>query len=305
MIVKVKEPQPEECKQLRSEQILFTFLHLAPDPAQAELLLESDCVAIAYETVTDAEGKLPLLTPMSEIAGRLSIQAGAHCLEKSQGGRGILLGGVPGVAPAKVTVLGGGVSGTQAVNIALGMGASVVVFDKSIKRLRELDNLFQGRIITSYANEDNIKEQVIDSDLVIGAVLVPGAEAPKIVTREMVAKMRQGSVLVDISIDQGGCFETSHPTTYSNPTYIENGIVHYCVTNMPGGVPLTSTIALNNATLPFVCLLADKGYRQACLDNPYLRQGLNVTLGKITYAAVAKALHKSYTPAEAVLGMTH
>lgn len=301
MIVKVKEPQPEECRQLRENQILFTFLHLAPDPTQAELLLKSGCIAIAYETVTDEWGGLPLLTPMSEIAGRLAIQAGAHCLEKSQGGRGMLLGGVPGVAPARVVILGGGVAGAQALNVALGMGAFAIVLDKSLKRLRELDNQFSGKVMTVYANTHSIESWVAGADLVIGAVLVPGAAAPKLVTRAMLKKMHPGSVLVDISIDQGGCFETSRPTTHSAPTYVEEKVVHYCVTNMPGAVPLTSTIALNNATLPFVCLLADKGYKQACLDNPYLRQGLNVCYGNITHPAVALALNKTFVQPETLL----
>lgn len=305
MIVKVKEPQPSECKLLKEEQILFTFLHLAPDPLQAELLMHSGVAAIAYETVTDEQGGLPLLTPMSEIAGRLSIQAGAHCLEKSQGGRGMLLGGVPGVAPAKVVILGGGVVGSQALNVALGMGASTVILDKSLKRLRELDNLFKGTMITRYANSESIEESVVGADLVIGAVLIPGGSAPKLVTRDMLRKMHAGAVMVDVSIDQGGCFVTSRPTTHTAPTYVEEGIVHYCVTNMPGGVPLTSTLALNNATLPFVCMIADKGYRTACLDNPYLKAGLNVCRGKITHKAVAEALNIPYIPAETLLKAVH
>lgn len=305
MIVKVKEPQPEECKRLREDQILFTFLHLAPDPHQAELLMSSGCVAIAYETVTDEHGGLPLLTPMSEIAGRLSIQAGAHCLEKSQGGRGMLLGGVPGVPPASVVIIGGGVVGTQALNVALGMGASVTVLDKSLRRLRDLDAIFKGKMTTCYVSAENIERWVIHADLVIGAVLIPGGQAPKLVTRAMLRKMHPGAVLVDVAIDQGGCFETSRPTTHSSPTYVEEGIVHYCVTNMPGAVPLTSTIALNNATFPFVCQLADKGFRKALQDNPYLRQGLNVCRGKIAHAAVAAALEKPFTSPENILSATH
>lgn len=305
MIVKVKEPQPAECKLLKEEQILFTFLHLAPDPVQAELLIHSGAAAIACETVTDEQGGLPLLTPMSEIAGRLSIQAGAHCLEKTQGGRGILLGGVPGVAPANVVILGGGVVGSEALNVSLGIGASTVILDKSLKRLRELDNLFKGKMITRYANSESIEEAVVGADLVIGAVLVPGAPAPKVVTRDMLRKMRSGAVMVDVSIDQGGCFATSRPTTHTAPTYIEEGVVHYCVTNMPGAVPLTSTLALNNATLPFISIIADKGYRKACLDNPYLRAGLNVCRGKITHKAVAEALNIPYIPAESLLKALH
>lgn len=301
MIVKVKEPQPLECKLLKKEQILFAFLHLAADPQQAELLLQSGATAIACETVTDEQGGLPLLTPMSEIAGRLSVQAGAYCLEKKQGGRGILLGGVPGVAPSKIVIIGGGAVGSQALEVALGMGASVTLLDNSLKRLRELDNLFSGKLATRYANSESIEEAIIDADLVIGAVLIPGAQTPKLLSREMLRKMRPGSVVVDVSIDQGGCFETSRPTTHTHPTFIEEGIVHYCVTNMPGAVPLTSSLALNNVTLPYVCLLADKGYRQACLDNPYLMQGLNVCEGKITYKKVAEALNLPYTPVDSML----
>jgi len=301
LIVKVKEPQPEECKRLKEDQILFTFLHLAPDPIQAELLIRSGCTAIAYETVTDEQKSLPLLTPMSEIAGRFSIQAGAHCLEKSQGGRGMLLGGVPGVAPASVVILGGGVAGTEALRVALGMGASVTVLDKSLKRLRELETQFSGRMITSYASRDNVEQWVVMADLVVGAVLIPGATAPKVVTRAMIQKMNKGSVIVDVSIDQGGCFETSRPTTHSSPTFIDEGVVHYCVGNMTGAVPLTATLALNNATLPYVCLLADKGYRQACKENPFLRKGMNVCNGRITHPAVAEALKIPYTSAESML----
>lgn len=301
MIVKVKEPLSVECKQLREGQLIFTYLHLAPDPKQTDLLLQSGCVAIAYETVTDEQGGLPLLTPSSEVAGRLSVQAGAHCLEKAQGGRGVLLGGVPGVAPAKVVILGGGVAGTQALKIALGMGADVVVLDKSLKKLRELDNLFPAAQ-TAYANAESIDAYVTAADLVIGAVLVPGAAAPKLVTRSLLRKMHPGSVIVDLSIDQGGCFETSKPTTHTDPIFVEEGVVHYCVTNMPGGVPYTSTIALNNATLPFIIALADKGYRAACLENPHLLRGLNICAGKLTHQAVAEALQKPYTPAEVALG---
>lgn len=298
MIVKVKELQAAECKKLRKGQVVFAYLHLAPDLMQTKLLLDSGCVAIAYETVTDEQGGLPLLTPASEVAGRLAIQAGAHCLEEPQGGKGMLLGGVPGVPPAHVMVIGGGVSGTQAIKIALGIGADVIVLDKSLRRLRELDNLFSGKLTTCYSSVQAIEEHIARMDLVIGAVLVPGAAAPKLVTREMIKKMQPGSVIVDLSIDQGGCFETSRPTSFSNPIYVEEGIVHYCVTNMPGGVPRTSTVALNNATLPFIIALAEKGYREACLQDKHLCQGLNICMGKVTYRAVAEALQLPYTPAE-------
>ncbi len=305
MIVKVKEPQPEEYAYLREGQILFAYLHLAPDPKQAEGLLAAGCTAIAYETVTDVQGGLPLLAPMSEVAGRLSVQAGAHCLEKAQGGRGILLGGVPGVQPAKVVVLGGGVVGTHALQIALGMGADVFVFDKSLKRLRELDAQFGNVLSTCYATVDAIEEHLINADLVIGAVLVPGGAAPKLVSRALLRKMRPASVLVDVAIDQGGCFETSHPTSYSQPTYVEEGIVHYCVPNMPAGVPYTSTFALNNATLPFIVSLADLGYKEACRQNPYLLNGLNIYAGHITHRAVASALNKPYVAANKALEAVH
>ncbi|MCW5589828.1 MAG: alanine dehydrogenase [Legionellales bacterium] len=294
LIVKVKEPQPQECKMLRPGQILFTYLHLAPDPEQAELLLASGCSAIAYETVTDARGGLPLLSPMSEVAGRMSIQAGAHCLEKAQGGNGVLLGGVPGVAPAKVTVIGGGVVGTNAVRMAMGMEASVTVLDKSLRRLQELDFQFGSKLNTIFATNEAIEQYVVNSDLVVGAVLIPGAAAPKLVSRELVKKMKKGSVLVDVAIDQGGCFATSRPTTHDEPTYITDGVIHYCVTNMPGGVPRTATFALNNATLPFIVELADKGLATALLENPHLRNGLNVHHSHITYQAVAQALNREY-----------
>jgi len=301
MIVKVKEPQAAECKMLRKDQVLFTYLHLAPDPEQARLLQESGCVAIAYETVTNKNGGLPLLAPMSEVAGRMSIQAGATCLEVTNGGSGILLGGVPGVAPAKVVVLGGGMAGTNAVRMAMGMGANVVVIDRSIERLYQLDLQFGSKINTIYSTTDAIEHHVARADLVIGAVLVAGSSAPKLVTKEMVKKMRPGSVMVDISIDQGGCFETSRPTTHQNPTYIVDGVVHYCVTNMPGAVPRTSTFALNNATLPFVLALANHGYKQAMQLDPHLLNGLNVCKGHLTHKAVASALQKEYTPADAMM----
>jgi len=297
MIVKVKEPQSVECKMLRPGQVLFTYLHLAPDPQQAELLVASDAIAIAYETVTGPRGTLPLLAPMSEVAGRLSIQAGAHCLEKANGGAGVLLGGVPGVPAANVVVIGGGVVGTNAIRMAMGMEARVTVLDRSLTRLQELDFQFGGRLNTVYATADTVEHYVLGAHLVIGAVLVPGAAAPKLVSHEMVKRMRAGSVLVDVAIDQGGCFETSKPTTHSNPTYIVDNVVHYCVANMPGAVARTSTLALNNATLPFTLALADKGHRKALLDDPHLLAGLNVYRGKVTYEAVARDLGYKYAPA--------
>ncbi|NNM60117.1 MAG: alanine dehydrogenase [Legionellales bacterium] len=301
MIVKVKEPQPHECNMLREGQVLFTYLHLAPDPEQAKLLLASGCTAIAYETVTDDARGLPLLSPMSEVAGRMSIQAGAHCLEKYQGGSGVLLGGVPGVAPANVVVIGGGVVGTNAIRMAMGMEARVTVLDRSLRRLKELDFQFGSKLMTIYATTESIEKYVLDADLVIGAVLVPGAAAPRLVTRQMLREMRNGSVVVDVAIDQGGCMETSRPTTHAEPTFIEEGIVHYCVANMPGGVPRTATFALNNATLPFIVELANKGYRAALLENPHLLNGLNVHHGMVTYEAVATAIDKSYTLAKIAL----
>ncbi len=295
MIVKVKEPQPVECKKLRPGQILFTYLHLAPDPQQTRLLIESDAVAIAYETVTDERGGLPLLAPMSEVAGRMSIQAGAHTLEKTQGGLGVLLSGVPGVPPAKVMVLGGGVVGINAARIALGMGALVTVFDVSLARLKELDNFYGPRLMTCYSSRATIEQALVDADLVVGGVLVPGAAAPKLITRAMLKLMQQGSVIVDVAIDQGGCVETSRPTTHEDPTFVVDGVVHYCVANMPGGVARTSTLALTNATLPFVIELANKGYRRAVEENRHLRNGLNVHRGAVTYEAVASALGYAYT----------
>jgi alanine dehydrogenase len=302
MIVKVKEPQPNETKMLREGQILFTYLHLAPDPVQTKGLLDCGCVAIAYETVTDSAGHLPLLAPMSEVAGRMSIQVGAHCLEKEQGGSGMLLGGVPGVAAARVVILGGGVSGTNAARMAMGMEAHVTVIDKNLRRLYDLDLQFGPMLNTIFATVDSIEQHALGADLVVGAVLVPGAAAPKLVSREMVSRMRAGSVLVDISIDQGGCFETSHATTHDNPTYIVDDVVHYCVANMPGAVARTSTMALNNATLPFTVALADKGYRKALLEDPNLLAGLNVMDGKIAYLAVAEAHGLDYTPPLELLG---
>lgn len=305
MVIKVKEPQPEECSMLRAGQVLFAYLHLAPDPEQAKMLLASGCIAIAYETVTNAKGGLPLLAPMSEVAGRLAVQAGAHSLEIKQGGRGVLLGGVPGVTPAIVVVIGGGVVGTNAVRVAMGMGAQVVVIDKSLDRLYHLDLQFGSMITTIFSTTDSIEQNLLAADLVVGAVLIPGASAPKLVTRKMLSQMRPGSVLVDVSIDQGGCFATSRPTTHENPTYIVDGVVHYCVANMPGAVPRTSTIALNNATLPFVLALANYGYEEAMLRDQHLLHGLNIYKGKITYAAVAEALHQPYTPAEKIFVRKH
>ncbi len=293
MIIKVKEPQPQECAMLRPKQILFTFLHLAPDPEQTDALLKSGCSAIAYETVQTADGRLPLLTPMSEVAGRLSIQVGAHYLEREHGGRGILLGGVPGVAPADILVIGAGVSGSNAMHMAVGMGARVSVLDKNLNRLREIDQIYQGRVETLYANAGTLEYKLSYADLVIGAVLVPGAAAPKLVTRKQLGLMKQGSVMVDIAIDQGGCFETSKPTTHDNPVYTVDGIVHYCVTNMPGAVPRTSSFALNNVTLPYAVALADHGL-DALKKDPALAAGLNVHAGKLTNAAVAEAQDKKY-----------
>jgi alanine dehydrogenase len=300
MIVKVKEPQKSEWAQLRESQILFTYLHLAPDPEQAKGLVASGCTAIAYETVTDANGHLPLLAPMSEVAGRLAIEAAGAALKRSAGGRGLLLGGVPGVQPARVVVLGGGVVGTQAARMAAGLGAEVTVIDRSIPRLRELDDLFAGRVRTRFSTIESVEDEVFAADVVIGAVLVPGASAPKLVTRAMLKSMRPGAVLVDVAIDQGGCFETSHPTTHSDPTYEVDGIVHYCVANMPGAVPVTSSQALNNATLPFGLMLASKGFA-AVLENPHLRNGLNVHRGRITNRAVAESLGLEFAPVESGL----
>jgi alanine dehydrogenase len=289
MIVKVKEPQPGEVKMLRPGQILFTYLHLAADKILTTELQQSGAVCIAYETITDAAGHLPLLQPMSEVAGRMSVQVGAHCLEKEAGGSGILLGGVPGVPAAQVVVLGGGTVGTNAIRMAVGMEAQVTVIDRSIARLRELDDMFGSRIQTVYSSTDTVARAVAKADLVIGAVLIPGAAAPRLVTRPMLRAMRRGSALVDVAIDQGGCFETSRPTTHANPTYIEEGVVHYCVTNMPGAVPRTSTFALNNATQPFVMALAMKGWQQALAENIHLRRGLNVCKGRLTNGEVAAA----------------
>jgi len=301
MVVKVKEPQAAELAMLREDQVLFTYLHLALDPDQTRGLIESGCVAIAYETVTDEHGGLPLLAPMSEVAGRMSIQAGAHCLELEQGGRGALLGGVAGVPAADVVILGGGVVGSNAARIAIGCEARVTVIDRNLRRLKELDDRFAASLNTIYSTVDTIERHVSEADLVVGAVLVPGAAAPKLVSEELVANMRRGSVAVDVAIDQGGCFATSRPTTHADPTYRVGEVVHYCVANMPGAVARTSTFALNNATLPFIIALADQGYRQAMRNDPHLRAGLNVHRGHVTYEAVARDLDLDYQPVDEAL----
>ena len=301
MIVKVKEPQPVERKMLREGQILFTYLHLAPDPDQTRDLMASGATCIAYETVTDDRGGLPLLAPMSEVAGRLAPQVGAWTLQKANGGRGVLMGGVPGVGPARVLVIGGGVVGTHAARIAAGMGADVTVLDRSLPRLRYLDDVFGGQFKTSYASKGNTVDLAVAADLIIGAVLIPGAAAPKLISKAQLADLKPGAALVDVAIDQGGCFETSRPTTHQDPIYDVDGIMHYCVANMPGAVARTSTIALGNATMPFMLALADKGWRQACEDDPHLLAGLNVHAGKLTYDAVGKALGIDVTtPARAL-----
>jgi alanine dehydrogenase len=290
MVVKVKEPLVAERARLSRGQILFTYLHLAPDPEQAADLMASGATCIAYETVTSSSGALPLLTPMSEVAGRMAVHVGAHCLENAARGRGLLLGGVPGVAPARVLVLGGGVAGTHAAAVAIGMGAEVVVVDRSLEALRRIDARFDGRATTTFSTAHAVAELVAEADLVIGTVLIPGANAPKLLSRAMLKTMKRGAVIVDVAIDQGGCTETSRPTTHSRPTYVVDGVVHYCVANMPGGVARTSTFALNNATMPFVLALADKGWRQACRDDPHLAAGVNVHAGRIVHPAVAAAL---------------
>jgi len=301
MIVKVKEPQAAERKMLRPGQLLFTYLHLAPDAEQARDLIASCAVSIAYETVTSSSGGLPLLAPMSEGAGRMAIQAGAYFLEKAHGGLGVLLGGVPGVDPAKVVILGGGVVGSHACHIALGMGADVWVLDRSTEVLRALWRQFGRPLNTVFSTHDAIEHHVTTADLVVGGVLIPGAFAPKLVSAALVKKMKKGSVIVDVAIDQGGCFETSHPTTHADPTYVVDGVIHYCVANMPGGVPRTSTFALNNATLPFVLALADKGWKKALADDPHLKNGLNVALGKVTCRPVADALGYEYIEPDSML----
>ncbi len=301
MIVKVKEPQPVECAMLRPGQILYTYLHLAPDPEQTAALVKSGAICIAYETITGPGGSLPLLAPMSEVAGRMAIQAGATHLEKSHGGRGLLLGGVPGVAPAHVAIIGAGVVGTNAMQMAVGLGARVTVLDKNVDRLRQLDLVFGNRISTVYSTGSSIEEAVLDADLVIGGVLIPGAAAPKLVTRNMISRMKKGAVVVDVAIDQGGCFETSHATTHAEPTYVVDGVVHYCVANMPGAVARTSTFALNNATIGHAVALANKGWKTALRDNAHLKNGLNVCEGKVTFEAVAKDLGYTYVAADSLL----
>lgn len=303
MVIKVEAPQLSECEMLHEDQVLFTYLHLATDSKQTLALKASGCIAIAYETVTDDHGKLPLLAPMSEVAGRLAIQVGAHALEKKQGGSGVLLAGVPGVPSSTVVIIGAGVVGMNAMLAAIGCRARVIVIDKDLNKLRDIIFVHGSRVTTVYSNADNIEQYVAMADLVVGAVLLPGATAPKIVSREVLRNMMPGSVLVDVAIDQGGCFETSRPTTHDDPTYIEDGVVHYCVTNMPSAVPRTATFALNNVTLPFVIALADKGYKKAFLDDPNLLNGLNIYKGQITCEAVANDLGHRYTPAiEAITG---
>ncbi len=301
MIVKVKEPQPAECRLLREGQILYAYLHLAPDPALTAALVSSGAVCIAYETITGPGGGLPLLAPMSEVAGRMAIQAGAAHLETSKGGMGLLMGGVPGVPGAQVVILGAGVVGTNALQMAVGLGARVTILDRNVDRLRQLDRVFGNRVQTAYSTAQALDDWVAVADLVVGGVLVPGAAAPKLVTRRMVAGMKAGSVVVDVAIDQGGCFETSHPTTHTEPTFVVDGVVHYCVANMPGAVPRTSTFALNNATLVHALAIADKGWKRAALDDPHLRDGLNVVHGQVTHAAVARSLGCAYVEAARLL----
>ena len=305
MIVKVKEPLAEERKRLKADQVLFTYLHLAPDPDQTRDLVDSGAVCIAYETVTDRANRLPLLAPMSEVAGRMSVQVGAAALEKSAGGRGVLLGGVPGVPAGDVVVLGGGIVGTNATMMAVGLGANVTVIDRSADVLRRLVAEFGTRINTAFSTRHTVESLVEKADLVIGGVLIPGAAAPKLVTADMIKRMKPGAVVVDVAIDQGGCFETSHATTHADPTYVVDDVVHYCVANMPGGVARTSTFALNNVTLPFTIALADKGYRRALAEDVHLREGLNVHKGKVTYKAVAEALGYDFQPAEDALEISY
>lgn len=301
LIIKVKEPQSQEYALLKPHHILFTYLHLAADKSLASALVKSGCIAIAYETVTDSFGRLPLLSPMSEVAGRLSVQAGAHCLEKECGGRGVLLGGVPGVSPAKVVVIGGGVVGINAITVAIGMEADVTVLDSSLDKLRELKTLYGSKLNTIFSTKSSIEEQVSDADLVIGAVLIPGASAPKLITRKHLKKMHSGAVIVDVAIDQGGCAETSRPTSYDNPTYVEEGVVHYCVANMPGAVARTSAFALNNATLGYICRLAKLGVKEVLSTDKHFLNGLNVYNGQITHKGVADSLNYSYIAAESLL----
>jgi alanine dehydrogenase len=301
MIIKVKEPQAAERAMLREGQILYTYLHLAPDPEQTKDLIKSGAICIAYETVTNFRGGLPLLAPMSQVAGRMSVQSGAHCLEKAQGGRGVLLGGVPGVSPAKVVILGGGVVGTNAAAIALGMGADVTIIERSTERMEELVARFGISVKTLYSTQGAIEDECAAADLVIGGVLIPGAAAPKLVTKNMLKDWKAGSVFVDVAIDQGGCAETSHATTHAEPTYVVDNVVHYCVANMPGGVARTSTYALNNVTLPFALNIADKGWKKALSEDAHLRNGLNVAAGNVTYKAVAEVLGYNYVAAEKLL----
>ncbi|HEY8024309.1 MAG TPA: alanine dehydrogenase [Burkholderiaceae bacterium] len=302
MIIKVKEPQMAECAMLRKDQILYTYLHLAPDPEQTKALIASGAVCIAYETITGAGGGLPLLAPMSEVAGRMAIQAGAAHLEKSKGGMGLLLGGVPGVAAGHVVIIGAGVVGTNALQMAVGAGARVTVLDKSVDRLRQLDLVFGNRITTLHSNVHTVEESVLSADLVVGGVLVPGAAAPKLVTRSMISRMKPGAVVVDVAIDQGGCFETSHATTHAEPTFVVDGVIHYCVANMPGAVARTSTFALNNATIGHAVAIADKGWKKAMREDVHLRHGLNVCQGRVTYEAVATALGHEYVSADVMIG---
>lgn len=302
MIVKVKEPQLEECQMIKEGQIIFCYLHLAADPKIAEQLINSNCIAIAYETVTAEDGSLPLLAPMSEVAGRVAVQAGAHCLQKASGGRGVLLGGAPGVSSGRVVIIGGGVVGSNAARIAVGMGAKVTIFDKSLARLRKLELMFGYSTNNIYGTVDAIEEQVCKADLVIGAVLIPGAAAPKVISKDLVMGMQRGAVIVDVAIDQGGCVETSRPTTHSEPTFIEHNIVHYCVTNIPSAVARTSTRALENSTLPYILALANKGYRTALKEDPNFRKGLNLCRGRVTHEAVAHDLNHSFVPATTFLG---
>jgi len=302
LVVKVKEPQASEIARLRPGQVLFTYLHLAPDPEQCKGLMASGAVCIAYETVTQPGGGLPLLAPMSEVAGRMAIQAGGHCLEKAHGGMGVLLGGVPGVPPARIVILGAGVVGLNAAQAAVGSGAVVVAIDRNIDALRRLDHVLGARVVTVFSHRDSIEHHVRAADLVVGGVLIPGAAAPRLVTRDLVAQMKPGSVVVDVAIDQGGCFETSRPTTHAEPTFVVDGVVHYCVANMPGAVPRTSTYALNNATLPFTLQLANLGWKKALAANPHLRAGLNVCEGRVTHREVADALGHAFHEPTTLLG---
>lgn len=303
MIVKVKEPIAPEYPRMRENQLLFTYLHLAPELELTKQMLERNVTGVAYETITDKHGRLPLLTPMSEVAGRMSVQVGANCLEKINGGRGVLLGGVPGVPAANVVIIGGGIVGTEAAKMAVGLGAKVTIIDKNLDRLRELDDIFLSKVQTLASSRYQIEEAISHADLVIGAVLIPGAAAPKLVTREMLKLIPSGSVLVDVAVDQGGCFETTHATTHSNPTFYEEGVLHYCVANMPGAVPRTSTFALTNATLPYALSLANKGFEQAIKDDAGLAEGVNTYAGKLTYEAVAESQGLEYTPLSSLLDL--